>query len=296
MITINYPVYTLDNRPLLGAGHEITPEILNDLNAPSDETRQTYSLLKHAAVQLDLKEFLQIYPYDVIFSDKIDMTALYGSMGEIYLSTPVLGTLDYFKIKDYYTYRHIITVFALTTLIGSDLLDDCDERIIGSAAGPTHDIGKICVPLSILRKSTPLTSEERKFLQHHTVAGYVLLNYYNAGSVAAEVALNHHERKDGSGYPRGYNGIDRMAEIVAACDVYDALISMRPYRKECYDNRTALEEITIMAEEGKIGWDVVKSLIAHNRQNKPHYTEVVISKEKRGAPPKMNSYGKIAGS
>ncbi|MBD3319812.1 MAG: HD domain-containing protein [Chitinivibrionales bacterium] len=294
MINLSYPVCTLDNKQVLPSGCELSPGVMNSIRAPQEETRKTQSLLRHAAIDQDLREFLQIYPYNVIFGDKTDMAGLYAHMGAVYLSPPVCETLDYFKINDYYTYRHIITVFALTTLISRDLLDDHEKCIAASATGPTHDIGKICVPLSILRKTSPLTPEERLLLQHHAPAGYALLQYYNCDAFAAEVALNHHERRDGSGYPLGSSEIDQMVEIVAACDVYDALISVRPYRKECFDNRTALEEITVMAEENKIGWDVVKVLIANNRSNKPHYSEVVVSREKRGKKPVHNCYGHTA--
>jgi HD-GYP domain-containing protein (c-di-GMP phosphodiesterase class II) len=84
-----------------------------------------------------------------------------------------------------------------------------------------------------------------------------------------------------------------MVEIIAACDVYDALIMPRPYRSGAYDNRTALEEITEMAKQNKIGWDVVKALIARNRKSYLHYRQITISAEKRGTPPLHNVYGMI---
>ena len=68
----------------------------------------------------------------------------------------------------------------------------------------------------------------------------------------------------------------------------------RLYRPIAYDNRTALEEITIMAESGTIGWDVLKAIIAQNRMDKPSYHEISISKERRGVKPKGNTYGKIS--
>jgi HD-GYP domain-containing protein (c-di-GMP phosphodiesterase class II) len=80
-------------------------------------------------------------------------------------------------------------------------------------------------------------------------------------------------------------------EIVVACDVYDALISPRPYRRVSYDNRTALEEITEMANQGKIDWKIVKALVAHNRKGKPPAHECAVSIEKRGNPPEGNLYG-----
>lgn len=86
---------------------------------------------------------------------------------------------------------------------------------------------------------------------------------------------------------------DRLVEIIGACDVYDALISPRPYRSAPYDNRTALEEITDMATRGEFDWEVVQSLVAFNRRDRPPYERCVVSKEKRGTPPADNVYGVI---
>jgi HD-GYP domain-containing protein (c-di-GMP phosphodiesterase class II) len=134
-------------------------------------------------------------------------------------------------------------------------------------------------------------------LDNHSAAGYVLLSYYlgDPRSLASLVARDHHERKDGSGYPRGIPLRDLLVEVIAVCDVYDALISPRPYRPASYDNRTALEEITGMAERGEIGWDVVKALVACNRSARPHYSESEVSTEKRGVPPPGNLHGVIEG-
>jgi HD-GYP domain-containing protein (c-di-GMP phosphodiesterase class II) len=154
------------------------------------------------------------------------------------------------------------------------------------------------VPLHILKKTTPLTKTERGFIEHHAVAGYVLLNYYHYHKdiqpLACEVGLDHHERRDCSGYPQGIKLRDPLVEIVVVSDVYDALIKPRAYRSRPFDNRTALEEMTRMAEQKKIGWDGVKALIAHNRKSKPHYREITISAEKRGTPPSDSVYGIIA--
>ncbi len=77
-------------------------------------------------------------------------------------------------------------------------------------------------------------------------------------------------------------------------DIYDALIKPRSYRSTSYDNRTALEEITEMAKQNKIGWDVVKTLISHHRTSERDYREIKISAEKRGSPLSYNVYGLIA--
>jgi len=289
-----YPVYTLDNRPLLPEGADLSAQTLEDLisSGPS-KPYKSYPLLEYGSVKKDLLRQMGKPPYDFIFSCREETEGLMDLMKNVRLLSPVLESLDYFKKDDYHTYCHILMVFALSGLITIDLLEDYQEWIDQISIGPTHDIGKICVPLDILNKATPLTRAEKSLIDHHTIAGYVLLSYFhkdpkNAGAL---VSRDHHERKDGSGGPRGIKLRNRAVEIVVACDVYDALIAPRPYRAAAYDNRTALEEITKMAEMNKIGLEVVKSLVAHNRSIKPQYSEVKVSTEKRGVPPAGNFYG-----
>lgn len=132
-------------------------------------------------------------------------------------------------------------------------------------------------------------------MEHHAIAGYVLLSYYlgDSKNLSAIVARDHHERKDSSGYPCGVPLKDHMIKIVVVSDVYDALLSPRPYRRISYENRTALEEITAMAGKGKLSWEIVQALVAINRKNRPHYSECTVSLEKRGTPPPDNVYGII---
>ena len=295
--TLTRPVYTLHNRLLLPAGTVLSEETLEALISSSEaKPRQTGSVLHHASVKKDLVRFLNEPPYNVIFSDQEDIAEALDLIGTVDVIVPVLQSLDYFKQHDFNTYRHILVVSALSTLLAQDLVSDHRDRIHEAATVPAHDFGKVCVPLHILKKADPLTRSERNILKEHTAAGYVLLSYYlkDNQSLAAKVARDHHERKDASGYPRGILLEDPMVEIVTACDVYDALISPRPYRPVPYDNRTALEELTWMAQRNEIGEAVVKALVARNRKTKPHYSECSVSHEKRGIPPPGNVYGLTA--
>jgi HD-GYP domain-containing protein (c-di-GMP phosphodiesterase class II) len=294
-MTINHPVYTLDNKLLLPASTVLSTKTLQDLiSSNRAASYQTCPLLEYGAVRHDLLRQMKRRPYDLIFSSQEKLAEILTVMEKVHLNVPILQSLDYFKKDDYHTYCHVLVVFALSTLVAIDLLPDLG-LIEEVSCGPTHDIGKICVPLHILKKETPLTRSERSLIDHHSAAGYVLLSYFHKDqdSIASIVARDHHERKDGSGVPRGIQLRDLMVEIIVVCDVYDALISPRPYRSASYDNRTALEEITKMAEMNKIGWEAVKSLVAHNRRGKPRPGEVIISREKRGTPPSLNCHGVV---
>jgi HD-GYP domain-containing protein (c-di-GMP phosphodiesterase class II) len=233
-------------------------------------------------------------PYNIIFGDTGERETVLALLAGSRVQPMVLESLDYFQQFDCNTYRHALMVFALTLLLARHLAipgRDLVQEIL--SAGPTHDLGKICVPLPILRKSTPITASERRHLKHHTVAGFALMAWFSGDvhAPAARIARDHHERCNGTGYPGGKKLNDILVEIIAACDIYDALISPRPYRPVSFDNRTALEELTELAGKNYLSGEIIQLLVALNRKNKPSAKTCVVSLERRGTPPAENNYG-----
>jgi HD-GYP domain-containing protein (c-di-GMP phosphodiesterase class II) len=296
-LSLQHSIQTLDQELLFPSGTVLTQETVEAMICSrKTDPYETCSLFRYGSIREDCLGFLRIPPYGTIFSGN-KLIGILEFLETAHFPVPILQSLDYFKRYDVHTYAHVLMVFALSALLAKDLIPDYREYLNLSATGPTHDIGKICVPLPILKKTTPLTKAERRLIEHHAVASYVLLGYYSndARHLSSRVALDHHERRDGSGYPRGILLQDPMVEIIAVCDIYDALVRPRPYRSGAYDNRATLEEITAMAKQNRIGWDAVKALIAHNRKSNPDYREITISAEKRGTPPSYNVYGVTAG-
>lgn len=146
--------------------------------------------------------------------------------------------------RDQYTAGHQQRVARLASAIAREMGmgEDAIEDI--NIAATLHDIGKLYVPLDILSQTGKLTDIEYLFIKTHPAAGYDILKSIPFDAPIAETILQHHERMDGSGYPRGLSGDEILMEarIMAVADVVEAMVSHRPYRPAMGIDQ-ALEEI-----------------------------------------------------
>ena len=144
-----------------------------------------------------------------------------------------LISLARLKTADDYTYMHSVAVCALMIALARQL--GLDEELIRKLgiAGLLHDLGKAMMPLEVLNKPGKLTDEEFRIMKSHPEEGYKLLQEsHGVDEITFDVVLHHHEKTDGSGYPKGLKGdeISLHAKMGAVCDVYDAITSNRPYK------------------------------------------------------------------
>jgi putative two-component system response regulator len=150
------------------------------------------------------------------------------------------------ELRDAGTGKHIYRMSRYSQLLALAIGFTKEQGELLLATSPLHDIGKIAIPDSILLKPAALTPEEFNIIKTHTTLGAKMLSGSDSVflKMAEIIALNHHEKWDGSGYPRGIKGEDipLPARICAVADVFDALSSARPY-KEAWSLERTMEEI-----------------------------------------------------
>lgn len=176
-----------------------------------------------------------------------------------------LISLARLKTVDDYTYMHSVAVCAMMVGLAKQLgLDEGQARSAGMA-GLMHDLGKALMPMEVLNKPGKLTTSEFNVIKTHPSEGYrLLLGGLKVDAMVLDVCLHHHEKTDGSGYPKGLktDQISLFAKMGAVCDVYDAITSNRPY-KSGWDPAESLRKMAEWANghfDGKVFQAFVKSL------------------------------------
>ncbi len=164
-------------------------------------------------------------------------------------NTSALISLARLKTADDYTYMHSVAVCAMMIALARKLGLDEEQVCSAGTAGLLHDVGKMLVPTTILNKPGKLTDAEFTLIKSHPSKGHAfLLESGTVDPVVLDVCHHHHEKVDGSGYPKGLIGpeISLMAKMGAVCDVYDAITSNRPY-KAGWDPSESLRKMGLWA-------------------------------------------------
>lgn len=150
------------------------------------------------------------------------------------------------EFRDKTTGNHLMRMAKYCALIGHNLGLGSETVHVLEVAAPMHDIGKIGIPDSVLLKAGPLTPAEQEVMRAHPRIGYDILKgspskYLSMGAI---IALGHHEKFDGTGYPNGLHAEDIpvVARVVAVADVFDALVNERPY-KHAWSMAEAIEHV-----------------------------------------------------
>ncbi len=204
--------------PLEAGGKVIGALYLDSTGKPGKFTRQDLQVLNAIAKQAGIA---------------LQRAQLLTQLEKAYLST-VRVMIATVEAKDEYTRGHSERVTAYCMRL-ADFIGIRGEKLkLLRLAALLHDIGKIGIPDSILKKPARLTDEEFKIIKRHPEVGYRIIKNIDSESAdeIAQIVRHHHERYDGKGYPDGVAGkrIHIFARIIAVCDTYDAMTSRRPYR------------------------------------------------------------------
>jgi response regulator RpfG family c-di-GMP phosphodiesterase len=148
------------------------------------------------------------------------------------------------EFKDSTTGKHINRLGAYTAIVAEGMGVPKEEAYSYGKAAMLHDVGKVGIPDNILQKPGKLTESEYETMKQHAEIGAQILSHSDSTKLAQGVALYHHERWDGKGYPKGIPSqqLPLITRIVAVVDVFDALVSKRPY-KEAWSHEDALDAI-----------------------------------------------------
>lgn len=266
---------------IANAGEEVTQDLLATVACSGRFTGSCRIGLSGSMLMRDMEAVLQSGPYSIIFSGDRLARAL-----QTYDSLRVLPVFfeefEGMRQRDRYLYEHTLRTAALTALLAFDIFGEDKAPLIGYTA-LTHDIGMVRLPDEILKQDIGEDAAKRFILYGHTVIGHVLLTYYTGSPdfSNSRVALDHHERPNGSGYPRGITLQDRVIDLIAVADTFDALISPRPFRKKPIERRQVLDYLLDRAKRGYFSETVVRLLILYNRYGGSASPRDIVSEEAR---------------
>ena len=295
-------IFTSNGNILLGCGVELTQRYIDWLKEKgifnvyieddisegieikdviSDETRiRAEKIVKN--VMVDIIENNQI-------SEEFQIKKVVNQIvDELLENKDVLVNLNDMRLMDEYTFGHCVNVCVLSIMTGIAMgYNELRLRDLGVGA-LLHDVGKMRIPVSILKKPGRLTDNEYDEIKRHTILGFDILRNCDAISkISANTALTHHERCDGTGYPNGLHKdeIHEFSKIVAIADVYDAMTTDRIYRKAVQP----YEAVEYLLEMGNTQFDYsIVKIFMNNISIYPEGSGVVLNTGEKGLVVKVN--------
>ncbi|MDR3563615.1 MAG: HD-GYP domain-containing protein [Negativicutes bacterium] len=239
-------IYNANGSLLLGKDHLLDEQFirrLSNLNIDAVFVQNPFCDIEpaeevlHETTRVEAIRFTQKAFENFKKTQNLNLVGIHQSVqkiiGDIMANRHVLIHLADIRVRDDYTFGHSINVCLVATIIGLKLrLSELQLTELATGA-VLHDVGMMLLSPALVNKREALSSDDWAILKSHADLGFGILRNQGAVSlVSAHIAFQHHEKWDGSGYPRGISGenIHRYARIVAVADMYDAMTSERAYR------------------------------------------------------------------
>lgn len=237
--------------PEIESDIEVSPEVQMTIEKLTVADRSKVQLSE--SVKKRVSEGIKFLYNDTSAPNFVDTAANVTSslVNSIMENEAVALNIDTLKFSDEYTFQHSVDVATIAMLIAKNSdMSEVEIQKIG-LAGLLHDMGKSKIPNEILNKAGKLTEEEFTIMKNHSLYGYQILQ--EKGGIPKEVllgVLQHHEKLNGRGYPMGVTAekISPYAKILSIADIYDALVTERPYKKG-FSQQDAIEMIMAMTDE-----------------------------------------------
>ncbi len=291
-LKLNANIHSIRGKLLVQKRSIINYEVFEKIASESLFATRLKVKLKESFIYNDAYVCCHREPYKS-YCKKVGEKDVLKVFGDISVPTAILDEFSFIRIKDEYTYFHSINTTILVICLSLLFFDDYQKVLQIATASFTHDIGKSRIPSSILYSPMPLSKEEFDIIKEHTIYGAILCCHYFGDffSPPTIAAFQHHEKKNGTGYPTSIRLRDDSVMFVSIVDIFDALISSRPYRSEPYDVRGAIDVLCMAVEKGELDEEKLKMLISLNREKKEHLEKISYSITHRGRIPKVNHYG-----
>lgn len=234
-------------------------DIADDIAEQGEQVHNDYAV----ELEQDIKDrALQGVEYMYSNPDSVDSVDAARETSSILLnsvnqSNGVNISINSLKVSDDYTFKHCVDVATMGMLVAKKVgMNDKDVHDIATA-GLLHDLGKVEIPKEILNKPGKLTKEEFEIIKKHPIYGYNLVKSNDKLSEGTKRGiLMHHEKIDGTGYPLGLktSNIHAFGRLLSVVDVYDALVTKRPYRDSYIEQSTAIEMLLAMSPQFDINF------------------------------------------
>lgn len=289
-------IYDISKKLIIKSGSIVNFKLVHALMEHGRKLKKIYVPFGETSLYKDFRNIFNEEKYFTIFTPYKTNEEIAHIAKGIMLTKEIYEELKNCEERLPYTFRHTLLVTACIVKLSLDLKDKGYVPEHAALAGLFHDLGKTRIPKQLLGKDTPLTQAEYRLLRTHSLMSYLLLCYY-LGAEPAEVcdaARDHHEVLDTSGYPRGTAKIGKYGRLITPVDIFDALVSERPYRGSPYTIRQALDHLINEANAGKIDKEIVYYLISYVRKEHPKPEELIPYDKTDPLSRSDSAYGKIS--